>query len=61
VKESYVAMQLESFSMSETIDIRKNGFPIRIPHDEFIERYYFHLKKDVLNRFLDDIICCNLS
>ena len=39
IKESYIALQIEFFSTSETIEMRQHGFPLKIEHQQFVDRY----------------------
>uniref|UniRef100_A0A7M5V4L1 Unconventional myosin-XV n=1 Tax=Clytia hemisphaerica TaxID=252671 RepID=A0A7M5V4L1_9CNID len=39
LQDNYVSMQIDYFSTMETINIRRNGFPVKMEHREFVERY----------------------
>jgi myosin-3 len=46
--KAYLAEQIRSCNLVETIKIRQNGYAYRIPFIEFLRRYLFILPKHVL-------------
>ena len=43
VDRNYLAQQIRSFGLVETIRIRQNGYTHRFPFEDFIRRYPVHL------------------